>query len=52
MVTAIGTLYAGSLAPQTTFYYVGFLYIPAIVIAFFMPELPKETNPETRPTTH
>lgn len=52
MVTAVGTLYAGSLAPQTTFYYVGFLYIPAIVIAFFMPELPKETNPETHPTTH
>jgi MFS family permease len=46
MVTAVGTLYAGSLAPQQTFYLVGFLYIPAILIAFFMPELPKEKSPQ------
>jgi predicted MFS family arabinose efflux permease len=39
LITAGGTLYAGSLLPQQTFYYAGFLFIPAVLIALTMPEL-------------
>jgi MFS family permease len=41
LITAGGTLMAGGLAPQQTFYYAGFLYIPAILLALTMPELTK-----------
>jgi MFS family permease len=39
LITAGGTLYAGGLMAQQTFYYAGFLYIPAVLIALTMPEL-------------
>lgn len=41
LITAGGTLYAGTLVPQQTFFYAGFLYIPALIIAFTMPEIRK-----------
>lgn len=40
MIAAAGTLFAGKIPPHQAFYYCGFLYIPAIALAFFMPELP------------
>jgi MFS family permease len=39
LITAAGTFSAASLIPRETFYYAGFLYIPAILLAFFMPEV-------------
>jgi MFS family permease len=39
LITAAGTFSAASLIPRETFYYAGFLYIPAIMLAFFMPEV-------------
>ena len=39
LITAAGTFSAASLIPRETFYYAGFLYIPAIILAFFMPEV-------------
>ncbi len=38
LITAAGTFSAASLVPRETFYYAGFLYVPAIILAFFMPE--------------
>jgi MFS family permease len=45
LITAVGTLYASGLVAQQTFYYVGFLYIPAVLLALMMPEL-KNRNEE------
>lgn len=39
LITAAGTFSAATLVPRETFYYAGFLYIPAILLAFFMPEV-------------
>ncbi len=39
LITAAGTFSAATLVPRDTFYYAGFLYIPAILLAFVMPEI-------------
>ena len=46
LITAAGTFSAASLVPRETFYYAGFLYVPAILLAFFMPEV-KNAKEET-----
>lgn len=51
LVAAGGTLVAGTIDPGKAFYFVGFLYIPAILIAMTMPELPtkEEEMPAENP---
>ena len=44
LIAAAGTLFAGKIAPNQAFFFCGFLYIPAIVLACFMPELPEKTG--------
>ena len=50
-MAAGGTLVAGTIDPGKAFYFVGFLYIPAILIAMTMPELPtkEEEMPAENP---
>jgi MFS family permease len=50
VIAGVGTFYlasltAGSVSPNKAIYFAGMLYVVALVIAVFMPELPKQAEP-------